>query len=73
MEYIKVKEDKSYCRDMNSNAIINVDSNSYNEYIKNKNRVLQEKQRIQNLENEVNDIKNSLNDIKSLLVELINK
>lgn len=73
MEYIKVKEDKSYCRDMNSNAIINVDSNSYNEYLKNKNRILQEKQRIENLENEVSEIKNSLNDIKSLLVELINK
>ena len=73
MEYIRVKEDKSYCRDMNSNAIINVDSNSYNEYIKNKNRILHEKQRIENLENEVSEIKNSLNDIKSLLVELINK
>lgn len=73
MEYIRVKDDKSYCRDMQSNAIINVDSNSYNEYLKNKNRIIQEKQRIENLENEVNEIKSSLCDIKSLLIELINK
>ena len=73
MEYIRVKEDKSYCRDMNSNAIINVDSNSYNEYIKNKNRILEEKKRIENLENEVIEIKSSLNDIKMLLTTLINK
>lgn len=73
MEYIKVKDDTSYCRDMNSNAIINVDSNSYTEYIKNKNRIIEEKKRIQKLENEVNEIKNSLDDIKSLLKDLINK
>ena len=73
MEYIKVKEDKSYCRDMNSNAIINVDSNSYNEYIKNKNRILEEKKRIENLEKEVNEIKSSIDDIKSLLISLVNK
>ena len=73
MEFIKVKEDKSYCRDMNSNAIINVDSNSYNDYIKNKNRILEEKKRIENLENEVIEIKSSLNDIKMLLTTLINK
>lgn len=73
MEYIRVKEDKSYCRDMNSNAIINVDSNSYNEYIKNKNRILEEKQKIENLQNEVEQIKSSLDEIKSLLLNLSNK
>lgn len=73
MKYIKVKEDKSYCRDMNSNAIINVDSNSYNEYIKNKNRILEEKQKIENLQNEVEQIKSSLDEIKSLLLNLSNK
>lgn len=73
MEYIRVREDKSYCRDMNSNAIINVDSNSYNEYIKNKNRILEEKQKIENLQNEVEQIKSSLDEIKSLLLNLSNK
>ena len=73
MEYIRVKEDKSYCRDMNSNEIINVDNNSYQEYIKNKNRILEEKKRIENLENEVTEIKSSLNDIKMMLTTLINK
>ena len=73
MEYIRVKEDKSYCRDMNSNAIINVDNNSYQEYIKNKNRILEEKQKIANLEKEVSEIKSSLDDIKSLLINLTNK
>ena len=73
MEYIRVKEDKSYCRDMNSNAIINVDNNSYQEYLKNKNRILQEKKRIESLENEVTEIKSSLNDIKMMLTTLINK
>lgn len=73
MKYIKVKEDTSYCRDLNSNAIINVDSNSYQEYIKNKNRIAEEKKRIENLEKEVGEIKSSIDDIKSLLISLANK
>lgn len=48
-------------RDENSNAIINKDDNSYNEYINSKNKLIQSQKRIENLEKEIGEIRDLLN------------
>lgn len=53
-------------RDDNTNAIINTDDSSYNEYLKSKNRLIENQKRIDKLENEISEI-------KSLLMKLIEK
>lgn len=72
MSYIKVKDKDYLARDINSNAIINLDQDGYNKYIENYKRVYNESQKIKNLENDVNEIKNDLSEIKTLLRNLAN-
>ena len=43
-----------------SGAIVNTDTNSYNNYIKAKNTKLNEKREIEDLRNEIDELKNQL-------------
>jgi len=62
---IPVKGHPNLYRDENSGAIINCDSNSYNQYVNSlNNREVQK--------NELNKIKQDIDEIKSLLKEIIN-
>ena len=62
---IPVKGHPNLYRDENSGAIVNCDSQGYNQYIIAKNnRELQK--------NEIEKLKNDINEIKSLLKELLN-
>lgn len=73
MTYIRVKDNDSLVRDLNSNGIINVDENSYHQYVENYKNTYNSKQKIKDLENDVNEIKGDLNEIKNLLRSLINE
>jgi len=72
MDYIKVKDKDHLVRDVYSNAIVNVDMDSYNAYVENYKKTYKETQRIENLENDVNEMKSDLNEIKNLLRSLVN-
>jgi hypothetical protein len=72
MDYIKVKDKDHLVRDTYSNAIVNVDMDSYNAYIENYKQRYNETQRIKNLEGDVSEMKNDLNEIKNLLRSLVN-
>jgi hypothetical protein len=72
MDYIKVKDKDHLVRDSYSNAIVNVDMNSYNAYVENYKQRYNETQRIKNLEGDVSEMKNNLNEIKDLLRSLVN-
>lgn len=72
MDFIKVQDKNGLYRDKENSAIINMDQDEYESYIRNYKKVYNESQKIKNLENDVNDIKNDLNEIKNLLRGLAN-
>lgn len=57
---IPVKGNPGLFRDETTNAIINKNQNSYEEYLKTKNKLIEKEKRIENLENELNEIKQLL-------------
>lgn len=73
MENIKVKDHLNLERDPQTNAILNVSKDEYNEYIERRNKRRSQSKRVVELESEVKDIKNDLSEIKSLLLDLARK
>ena len=60
MTLIPVKGHKGLFRDSETGAIINNNTNEYNAYMKNRNKLLSEKERIDKLESDIGDIKRML-------------
>jgi hypothetical protein len=57
---IPVKGYVGLYRDENSNAIINSNDSTYNEYIHSKTRLIENQDKIQKIEQEITEIKNLL-------------
>ncbi len=70
MKKIKIKDEFNLFRDSSTNAIVNTDMQSYNNYLSSKKTKEEESKKIQNIENEINSIKGDLNEIKDLLRNL---
>lgn len=68
---IPVKDNKGLFRDMNTNSIVNTDTNQYQSYISNREKLSSDKERIDNLENQLTDVRSDLNDIKDLLLKAL--
>jgi ABC-type antimicrobial peptide transport system permease subunit len=66
---LKVRNFPNLERDSKSKAIINVDTESYNEYL-NKKRM---NDRVLNMSEEIEDIKSSVNEIKNLLSQILQR
>lgn len=62
---IKVEGHSNLYRDEGSGAIVNTDSNAYNQYVNSLNNRRKHKE-------EIADLKNEINEIKSLLKEFLN-
>ena len=71
--YLKVESDVSLIRDMESNAIINNNSNEFDQFMKASRKKYNEKKEIETLKSDVNTIKNDLDEIKSLLKSIVHK
>lgn len=69
-DYIKVKGRDDIFRDPETNAILNCDEKSYNDYIMKYKKAYSDQKRLKTLETDVNEIKNDLNEIKNLLISL---
>ena len=67
MKYLKVENKDGLVRDCSTNAILNIDIDSYNQYVQNYQNKLKESKKIQGLEDKVNDIKSDIDEIKILL------
>lgn len=67
MTLIPIEGKDGYYRDSKSNAIVNKNTQDYNTYLMNRQKLLSDKQRIDNLENEMTQIKGDLGDIKMML------
>ena len=70
MEKIKIKDEFNLFRDSYTNAIVNTDMQSYNNYISSKKTKEEESKKIESIENEIINVKNDLNEIKELLRNL---
>ena len=70
MEKIKIKDEFNLFRDSSTNAIVNTDMQSYNNYLSSKKIKEEESKKIENIENEITSIKGDLNEIKDLLRNL---
>jgi len=71
-KYAKVEGYPNLLRDLSTNAIINTDSFSSDQYTVLKNKRKVEKNKIEKIEDELNDLKSSMDEIKSLLKEIVN-
>lgn len=60
MTHIPVEGHPGLYRDSKTGAIINRNSNDYQSYINNRNKLLSEKERIDKLESDIGDIKRML-------------
>lgn len=68
---IPVKDNKGLFRDVNTNSIVNTDTNQYQSYISNREKLSSDKERIDNLENQLTDVRSDLNDIKDMLLKAL--
>ena len=73
MEIAKVKDEPGYVRDLNSRAILNVDSSGLEAYKLQKRARLNQKNQINRLTDDVNQLKEEMSEIKNLLVRLLDK
>lgn len=70
---IKVKDHPNLFRDVNSKAIVVLDTKGRSNYVNQKRLAENNHNSVEQLSNEINLLKNSVNDIKQLLSQLINK
>ena len=69
---MKVEGHSNLIRDEVSNAILNVNSSEYNQYLSQRAKRKQGGERIDNMENDLKSLKDDINEIKSLLRALSN-
>tara|TARA_R100001594_G_scaffold70803_1_gene105267 strand:- start:32 stop:253 length:222 start_codon:yes stop_codon:yes gene_type:complete len=73
MALIPVQDQPGIFRDSITNAIINKNTNDYDTYIQQRNRMKSKNERINDLEKKVDDLSDDIGDIKSMLQSLITK
>ena len=73
MALIPVQDQPGIFRDSVSNAIVNKNTNDYDTYIRQRNKMRSKNERIDDLEKKVDDLSGDIGDIKSMLQSFINK
>jgi|TARA_B100000282_G_C31490828_1_gene380204 hypothetical protein len=71
MEFYEMKGNKDLARDPETNAIINVNSLEYTQYLSRRDVKTEKNQKVQTMEEDLANVKTELNEIKSLLKELL--
>jgi len=72
MKHSNVEGHADLIRDNSTNAILNNDSNQYNQYITLRNNRKKGTDRIDNMEDDLKSLKDDINEIKTLLKALSN-
>ena len=72
MTLIPVKGNSGLFRDSETGAIINNNTNEYNTYVTNRNKLLSEKERLNRVETKVENLSDDIGDIKRMLQQLTN-
>jgi arsenate reductase-like glutaredoxin family protein len=71
--YAKVEGYSNLLRDLDTNAIINTDTSTYDQYTNLRNKKLSEKKKLESLESDVQLIKSELSELKTLLKDFLNE
>ena len=69
---MKVEGHSNLIRDEISNAILNINSSEYNQYLSQRAKRKHRGERIDNMENDLKSLKDDINEIKTLLRALSN-
>lgn len=69
----RIQEHTELRRDLRSGAVVNVDTASYENYIKIKNNRRQQQERVEGMETRINNMEADIADIKNLLIRLLEK
>ena len=72
MDFYGLEGHKDLARDPQTNAILNVNSMEYQQYLSRREVKSEKNQKVQTMEEEVANIKGEIDEIKSLLKELLN-
>jgi uncharacterized protein YqfB (UPF0267 family) len=72
MDFYDLQGHKDLARDPITNAILNVNSLEYQQYLSRREVKLEKNDKIQNIEEDFANMQNELTEIKSLLKELLN-
>jgi hypothetical protein len=72
-ELIRVQDHADLRRDLYSNAVIDVNTEAYNNYRKIKESRYQQLERIDMMESRINNMESNIEDIKSLLTKLLER
>lgn len=73
MPKIQVKDHANLVRDLESNAILDIDHDAYSRYVMQKRDRQMHKEQIALLEKRINNQEKTLNDIKEILQRLLDK
>ena len=71
MEFYEMEGHKDLARDPKTNAIVNVNTLEYKQYISRRDVKTENNQKVQTIEQDLANVKSELNEIKSLLKELL--
>ena len=71
MDFYGLEGHKDLARDPETNAVINVNTLDYQEYLARRNSKVEKNQKVQTIEQEVANMKSDIDEIKSLLKELL--
>ena len=71
MDFYDLEGHKDLARDPETNAVVNVNTLEYTQYLARREVKFEKNDKIQNIENDFANMKSELNEIKSLLKELI--
>ena len=72
-DYLKVENENSLVRDLNSNAIINTNRSDYDKFLSLSQKKSQEKKEYDDLKSDVKSLKDDMSEIKSLLKSIVDK
>ena len=71
MDFYELEGHKDLARDPSTNAVLNVNTLEYQQYLARREVKSEKNDKIQNIEDDFANMKSELNEIKSLLKELI--
>ena len=72
MEFYEMEGHKDLARDPETNAIVNVNTLEYTQYLSRRDVKTEKNQKVQTMEQDLANVKSELNEIKLLLKELLN-
>tara|TARA_R100001126_G_scaffold94588_1_gene65660 strand:- start:703 stop:927 length:225 start_codon:yes stop_codon:yes gene_type:complete len=71
MEFYEMEGHKDLARDPETNAIVNVNTLEYTQYLSRRDVKTEKNQKVQTMEQDLANVKSELNEIKLLLKELL--